>query len=147
MQKLERFVGDLANINQINYTGILTTVTSAELDFMPRLGNVPETKIPWANGMKFLLDGNKQANFLAVAYGEELTKKITELMENSFSEGRDRPWARIGITAKIQHNNRTDSNGKVIEYKNELVITDIWEAPVKAKEVFTYTTETGVEEE
>ena len=147
MQTLKRFIGDLANINQINYTGVLTTVTNKENNFMPRVGTSKKTNTAYTNGLKFLLDGNKQANFLAVAYGDELVEKITHVMKENRNEGYDRPWARIGITAKLQHNNRVDNNGKVLEFKNELVITDIWEAPVKAEETFTYLENSQAEEE
>ena len=150
---LSKFSGDPSQINTINYQGALTTVTKG----MPRTG-VASTGNKYANGLKFILDGSKQASFLAVAYNDEAKGKSTvdeilALLKDNHQEGYDAPFVRIGVTAKLQHNNQTtvsmdkdgnpliDENGKEVtttEYKNELVITDIWQPLVKNEESWSY---------
>tara|TARA_B100000287_G_scaffold56132_1_gene49334 strand:- start:10714 stop:11166 length:453 start_codon:yes stop_codon:yes gene_type:complete len=132
---LEQFKGDLGTINTLNYTGLLTTITE---DGMPRVGSSAKTGNSYANGIKFVLDGgNKQANLLAVAYGDNLIKKIVQTLSNApVSSVTNKPFIRVGVTGKLQNNNYEDKEG-VMHYKTEMVITDIWEAPVK-NETFGY---------
>ena len=133
--KLEQFAGDLSTINSINYTGLMTTITE---DGMPRVGRSPKTGNSYANGIKFVLDGgNKQANLLAVAYGDKLINKKVDTLQNApVSSVSNKPFIRVGVTGKLQNNNYENENGKM-EYKTEMVVTDIWEAPVK-NETFGY---------
>lgn len=133
--KLEQFAGDLNTINTINYTGLMTTITE---DGMPRVGSSAKTGNSYANGIKFVLDGgNKQANLLAVAYGDKLISKIVNTLQNApVSTVTNKPFIRVGVTGKLQNNNYEDDKG-VKHYKTEMVVTDIWEAPVK-NETFGY---------
>ena len=131
---LEQFKGDLGTINTLNYTGLMTTITK---DGMPRVGKSAKTGNAYANGIKFVLDGgNKQANLLGVAYGEALINKIVNTLSNApVSTVTNKPFIRVGVTGKLQNNNY-EKDGEMV-YKTEMVITDIWEAPVK-NETFGY---------
>ena len=131
---LEQFKGDLGVINTLNYTGLMTTITE---DGMPRVGKSAKTGNSYANGIKFVLDGgNKQANLLGVAYGDKLINKIVNTLSNApVSTVTNKPFIRVGVTGKLQNNNY-EKDGEMV-YKTEMVITDIWEAPVK-NETFGY---------
>jgi len=66
-----------------------------------------------------------------------LIQKIVSTLSNApVSSVTNKPFIRVGVTGKLQNNNYEDKEG-VMHYKTEMVITDIWEAPVK-NETFGY---------
>ena len=128
-------ISSLEKVNTIVATGALTTLTK---DGNPNIGVASKTGDKFMNGLKFIFDGrdNKQASLNAVAYGEELVEKINEFFEANHTEGKVRPFGRLMVECKVQANNY-QKNGQTV-YQNELVITDIWNAPTKAEGDFTY---------
>lgn len=132
---LSNYPNSLDKVNTIVATGALTTLTK---DGSPNIGVASKTGDKFMNGLKFIFDGrdNKQASLNAVAYGEELVEKISEFFEANHTEGKVRPFGRLMVECKVQANNY-QKNGQTI-YQNELVITDIWNAPTKAEGDFTY---------
>jgi len=136
---LKQYAGTLSNVNEVILTGALTTVTT---DGSARVGVSSKTGNKFINGLKFVADGrqNKQASETCVAYGNELVDEIEAFLKANHNAEQPRPFGRLMIRAKLQSNNYTDSFGKAV-YKNELNILDIWQAPTKVDNVFTYTSE------
>mgnify|MGYP001200461130 FL=1 len=136
---LKQYKGSLQNVNEVILTGALTTVTK---DGNPRVGVSSKTGNKFINGIKFIADGrnNKQASETCVAYGNELVTEIEDFLKANHSSEQPRPFGRLMVRAKLQSNNYTDSFGKTV-YKNELNILDIWLAPTKVDNAFSYSEE------
>lgn len=132
---LANYPSSLDNVNTIVATGALTTLTK---DGNPNIGVASKTGDKFMNGLKFIFDGrdNKQANLNCVAYGEELVNQINEFLKANHTEGKNRPFGRLMVECKVQANNYEKNGQKV--YQNELVIKNIWNAPSKAEDAFTY---------
>lgn len=132
---LSNYDGSLDDVNTIKANGALTTITK---DGTPGVGVASKTGDKWMNGLKFIFDGkdNKQASMTCVAYGEELVDKISEFLEANQTPGKDRPFGRLMVEAKVQSNNY-EQNGKMV-YKNELVIQNVWNAPKRGEDTFEY---------
>ena len=140
---LGNYDGSLDTINQVIYTGALTTVTP---DGKPRTGVASKSGNKYMNGIKFVADGQNQASMLCVAYGDELVGKIEKFLEKQPIDPQyNRPFARILVQAKLQNNNFTDDMG-IKKFNNELVITNIWNAPQRGAEVFEYSNSSQEEE-
>ena len=132
---LANYPNSLDRVNMIVATGALTTITK---DGAPGTGVASRTGDKFMNGLKFIFDGrdNKQASLNCVAYGEELVNQINEFLKANHTEGKVRPFGRLMVECKVQANNY-EKNG-VTQYKNELVIKNIWNAPTKGEDNFTY---------
>ncbi len=132
---LANYPSSLDNVNTIVATGALTTLTK---DGSPTVGISSKTGDKFMNGLKFIFDGrdNKQASLNCVAYGEELVNQIDEFLRANHTEGKVRPFGRLMVECKVQANN-CEKNG-ITQYKNELVIKNIWNAPTKGEDNFTY---------
>lgn len=143
---LANYPGSLEKVNTIVATGALTTITPSG---KPNVGVATKTGDKFMNGIKFIFDGrdNKQGNLNCVAYGNELVEKIEQFLEAHTTPNNVRPFGRLMVECKVQANNYEKNGQKV--YQNELVIQDIWNAPVKAEDTFVYTntSSVGAEEE
>tara|TARA_R100000008_G_scaffold70079_1_gene47565 strand:- start:10755 stop:11192 length:438 start_codon:yes stop_codon:yes gene_type:complete len=135
---LANYPNSLDRVNMIVATGALTTITK---DGAPGTGVASRTGDKFMNGLKFIFDGrdNKQAGLNCVAYGDELVEQIEEFLKAKWDEGKPRPFGRLTVECVIQSNNY-ERNG-VMQYQNELVIKNIWNAPKKTEGEFSYSEE------
>ena len=133
---LKNYEGDMSVINKFIHIGVLTTVTE---DGKPRTG-VTESGTPWINGLNFIKDGTegKKASFIASAFDDVAVEIAEALKAQPINEEYKAPFMRIQIGGRIERNSWTDDETGEVKYDNRLVITDVWNAPVKDDAVYVY---------